>query len=144
MPAKYIFIRLLRGSRHLTENTMKHWSIWLACTASIAIIAYIIASSIPVFDGLVSLVGALFGTLLSFQPMGCMWLYDHWAEGKLEKRPRWIAMVCFSCFVVISGTFLMIAGAYGSVVGIMDSYKKSGGSAAFSCADNSNSVSSAH
>ncbi|KAF4776081.1 transmembrane amino acid transporter [Colletotrichum scovillei] len=144
LPAKYIFIRLLRGSRHLTENTMKHWGIWLACTASIAITAYVIASSIPVFDGLVSLVGALFGTLLSFQPMGCMWLYDHWAEGKLEKRPRWIAMVCFSCFVVISGTFLMIAGAYGSVVGIMDSYKKSGGSAAFSCADNSNSVSSAH
>ncbi|CCF33619.1 neutral amino acid transporter, partial [Colletotrichum higginsianum] len=140
LPAKYIFVRMLRGSRHLTENTIKHWGIWLGCTFSITVIAYIIASSIPVFDGLVSLVGALFGTLLSFQPMGCMWLYDHWTEGKFEKRPRWIAMVCFSVFVVVSGTFLMIAGAYGSIVGILDSYKVSGGSAAFSCADNSNSV----
>ncbi|GKT87429.1 amino acid transporter [Colletotrichum tofieldiae] len=140
LPAKYIFIRLLRGSRHLTENTVKHWGIWLGCTFGITVIAYIIASSIPVFDGLVSLVGALFGTLLSFQPMGCMWLYDHWTEGKLEKRPRWIAMVCFSVFVVVSGFFLMIAGAYGSIVGILESYKVSGGSAAFSCADNSNSV----
>ncbi|KAK2028457.1 transmembrane amino acid transporter [Colletotrichum zoysiae] len=140
LPAKYIFIRLLRGSRHLTENTMKHWGIWIGCTFGITVMAYIIASSIPVFDGLVSLVGALFGTLLSFQPMGCMWLYDHWTEGKLEKRPRWVAMVCFSIFVIVSGTVLMVAGAYGSIVGIMDSYKVSGGSAAFSCADNSHSV----
>ncbi|KAF6831214.1 amino acid transporter [Colletotrichum plurivorum] len=140
LPAKYIFIRLLRGSKHLTANTAKHWITWLGCTFSIAVIAYLIASSIPVFDGLVSLVGALFGTLLSFQPMGCMWLYDNWSAGKLERRPRWIAMVCFSVFVVVSGFFLMIAGAYGSVVGIMETYKESGGSVAFSCADNSNSV----
>ncbi|KAF9878798.1 transmembrane amino acid transporter [Colletotrichum karsti] len=141
IPAKYIFIRLLRGSKHLTANTAKHWITWLGCTGGIAVIAYIIASSIPVFDGLVSLVGALFGTLLSFQPMGCMWLYDNWSAGKLEKNPRWIAMVCFSVFVVVSGSFLMVAGAYGSVVGIMATYKESGGSGAFSCADNSNSVS---
>ncbi|KAF5526436.1 N amino acid transport system protein [Colletotrichum aenigma] len=141
LPAKYVFIRMLRGTKHLTANTAKHWITWLGCTFSVAVIAYIIASSIPVFDGLVSLVGALFGTLLSFQPMGCMWLYDNWSAGKLNKNPRWIAMVCFSVFVVVSGSFLMIAGAYGSIVGIMATYKESGGSSAFSCADNSNSVS---
>ncbi|OLN87215.1 N amino acid transport system protein 3 [Colletotrichum chlorophyti] len=140
LPGKYIFIRLLRGTRHLTENTVRHWVTWLGCTFGVTLIAYIIASSIPVFDGLVSLVGALFGTLLSFQPMGAMWLYDWWSAGKQEKRPRWIAMVCWSVFVIVSGFFLMIAGAYGSIVGIMDSYKESGGSGAFSCADNSNSV----
>ncbi|TDZ28710.1 N amino acid transport system protein [Colletotrichum spinosum] len=140
LPAKYIFIRLLRGSKHLTANTAKHWIVWLSCTGGITVVAYLIASSIPVFDGLVSLVGALFGTLLSFQPMGCMWLYDNWGAGRAEKRPRWIAMVCFSVFVVVSGFFLMIAGAYGSVVGIMNTYKESGGSGAFSCADNSNSA----
>uniref|UniRef100_L2G2Y0 Amino acid permease n=1 Tax=Colletotrichum fructicola (strain Nara gc5) TaxID=1213859 RepID=L2G2Y0_COLFN len=96
LPAKYVFIRMLRGTKHLTANTAKHWITWLGCTFSVAVIAYIIASSIPVFDGLVSLVGALFGTLLSFQPMGCMWLYDNWSAGKLDKNPRWIAMVCFS------------------------------------------------
>lgn len=32
------------------------------------------------------------------------------------------------------------AGTYGSVVGVVDSYKASGGSSAWSCADNSNSV----
>ncbi|KAE8345486.1 hypothetical protein BDV24DRAFT_125272 [Aspergillus arachidicola] len=140
LPAKYLFIRILQGSRHLTANTMTHWVTWLGCTSGIAIIAYIIASSIPVFNDLVSLVGALLGTLMSFQPMGCMWLYDNWSKGKVSKSPKWIFMVCWSGFVILSGTFLMIGGTYGSVVSIIDSYKKSGGSAAWSCADNSNSV----
>ncbi|KAE8168224.1 transmembrane amino acid transporter protein-domain-containing protein [Aspergillus tamarii] len=140
LPAKYIFVRLLQGSKHLTENTMIHWVTWLSCTSGIALVAYIIASAIPVFNDLVSLVGALLGTMMSFQPMGCMWLYDNWSKGKISKSPKWILMVCWSGFVIVSGTFLMIGGTYGSVVSIMDSYKKSGGSAAWSCADNSNST----
>ncbi|GIC92238.1 putative amino acid transporter (Mtr) [Aspergillus udagawae] len=107
---KYIFVRILRGSKHLTSSSFIHWGTWLSCTFAIAISAYVIASAIPVFGGLVSLVGALLGTLMAFQPMGS------------------------------SGTFLMIAGTYGSVVGIIDSYKVSGGSVPWSCADNSKSV----
>lgn len=140
LPAKYIFIRVLQGSRHLTGNTFIHWATWLGCTFGITITAYIIASAIPVFDDLVSLVGALLGTMMSFQPMGCMWLYDNWTSGKANKSLRWMLMVCWSVFVVLAGTFLMIAGTYGSVISIKKSYEESGGSAAWSCADNSNSV----
>lgn len=140
LPAKYLFIRFLRGTHHLTENTFRHWAVWFGNTAGVAIIAYIIASAIPVFGGLVSLIGALLGTLMSFQPMGCMWLYDNWSTWKTERTTRLTLMVCWSVFVVTSGTFLMIGGTYGSVVGIIDEYKASGGSAAWSCADNSNSV----
>lgn len=103
-------------------------------------ISYIIASAIPVFGGLVSLIGALLGTLMSFQPMGFMWLYDNWRLPKVERGRWWAFMVGWSIFVIVSGTFLMVGGTYGSVVGIVDSYKASGGSTAFSCADNSNSV----
>ncbi|KAH6871651.1 transmembrane amino acid transporter protein-domain-containing protein [Thelonectria olida] len=138
--AKYVFIRVLRGSKHLTSNSLIHWGTWLGCTSAITIIAYAIASGIPVFGGLVSLVGALLGTLMAFQPMGCMWLYDHYSEGRREPNLKWGLMVVFSVFVVLSGTFLMIAGTYGSIVSIIDSYKEAGGSAAWSCADNSNSV----
>ncbi|KAI9927260.1 hypothetical protein MW887_003647 [Aspergillus wentii] len=138
IPAKYIFIHLLHGSAHLTNNTPTHWIVWLSCTFGITVIAYIIASAIPVFDGLVSLIGALLGTLMCFQPMGCMWLYDNW--GRSDRSKRWALMVCWSGFVIASGSFLMVAGTYGSVVGVIDSYRVSGGSAAFSCADNSNSV----
>lgn len=132
-----MFVRILHGSRHLTANTVKHWVVWLGCTSSVTIVAYIIASAIPVFGDLVSLVGALLGTPMCFQPMGGMWLYDNWAKGKAHRTMRWNLMVCWSIFVIVAGFFLMIAGTYGSVVAIINSYKKTGGSAAWSCADNS-------
>ncbi|KAJ2989167.1 hypothetical protein NUW58_g3605 [Xylaria curta] len=138
LPAKYIFVRALGGSRHLVENTPTHWFAWIGCTAGITITAYIVASAIPVFGGLVSLIGALLGTLMSFQPMGCMWLYDNWHKD--NRSAHWYWMVFFSIFVIVSGTFLTIGGTYGSIVGIIDSYRAEGGSAAWSCADNSNSV----
>lgn len=138
--AKFFFIRFLRGTQHLNHNTAIHWLTWLGCTGSIAIIAYIIASAIPVFGGLVSLIGALLGILMSFQPMGCMWLYDNWSKDKVNRSLKWKVMVCWSVWIVVIGTFLMIAGTYGSIVGIIKSYKESGGSAAWSCADNSNST----
>ncbi|CAG8159132.1 unnamed protein product [Penicillium olsonii] len=140
LSSKFVFVRLLQGSEHLTANTPRHWITWLSCTFGATIIAYIIASAIPSFNSLVSLVGALLGTLMSFQPMGGMWLYDNWGRKRDEKKLTWYLMVCWSIFVIILGTFLMISGTYGAVVEIIDGYKDSGGSAAWSCADNSNSV----
>jgi hypothetical protein len=117
-----------------------HWAVWLSCTGGCILTSYVIASAIPVFGGLVSLIGALLGTLMSFQPMGFMWLYDNYRDPKNGKGLKWRLTVVWSVFVVVIGTFFMIGGTYGSVVEIMIAYKKSGGSAAWSCADNSNSV----
>ncbi|KAH0045714.1 amino acid transporter, partial [Aureobasidium melanogenum] len=137
LPAKYVFLRILRGTKHVTQNTAIHWVTWFGCTASTIIISYIIAIAIPVFGGLVSLIGALLGTLLSFQPYGCMWLYDNWHG---ERTRKWTLMVAWCIFVIVSGMFLMVAGTYGSVVSIIDSYNSDGGTSAWSCADNSGSV----
>ncbi|KEF62009.1 uncharacterized protein A1O9_03581 [Exophiala aquamarina CBS 119918] len=135
--AKYVFVRMLRGSYHLTDPTFRHWATWLGCTLGATIISYIIASAIPVFGGLVSLIGALLGTLMCFQPMGAMWLYDNWHNPRTAK---WYAMVAWSVFVIVSGFFLMIGGTYGSVIDIKNSYAANGGSSPWSCADNSNST----
>lgn len=134
--AKYFFMRFLRGSKHLTSNTPTHWITWIGCTAGNALVSYIVASAIPVFGGLVSLVGALLGTLMCLQPMGCMWIYDNWRKARTASWYFWFG---WSVFIIVAGWFLTIAGTYGSIVGIIDSYKASGGSAAWSCADNSNS-----
>ncbi|KAF5022675.1 hypothetical protein F66182_5223 [Fusarium sp. NRRL 66182] len=139
IPAKYLFIRLLRGTKHLNSNGVVHWATWLACTGGVTLIAYIIASAIPVFGGLVSLIGALLGTLMCFQPYGAMWLYDNWTEGKKAKSFKWCFMVGWSVFVIVSGTFMMVAGTYGSIVGIRETFLSDGGSGAWSCADNANS-----
>ncbi|KAL6916383.1 hypothetical protein ACHAPO_007433 [Fusarium lateritium] len=142
VPAKYAFVRILRGSKHLSANTFTHWAVWLSCTFGMAVVAYVIASGIPVFGGLVSLVGALLGTLQCMQLFACLWIYDHWAEGKdkSQRTTRWTLMVGWCGFVIVLGTFLMIGGTYGSIKEIIDSYAVSGGSAAWSCADNSNST----
>lgn len=139
LTAKYIFIRALRNSKHLVANTVTHWVTWIGCVFGITIIAYCIASGIPAFGGLVSLMGAVFGTLMCFQPMGFMWFYDNW------NRPdrgsiKWGVGVGWAAFVILAGTFLMVAGTYGSVVGLINIFAESDGSAAWTCADNSNSV----
>ncbi|KAI7503838.1 hypothetical protein KC367_g1393 [Hortaea werneckii] len=139
LPAKYIFIRMLRGTKHLASNSMIHWVSWLGCTASMTLVSYVVASAIPVFGGLVSLVGALLGTLLSFQPYGLMWLYDNWTIPAENKNIRWKLMVGWCAFVILSGSFLLVAGTYGSIVGIMNSFRESGGTSPWTCADNSNS-----
>ena len=91
------------------------------------------------FDDIVALTGALFGTMLSFQPMGCMWLYDNWSSGKERPTMRWRLMVAWCVFIIVAGTFMMGAGAYGAIQSIIDWYGTERGSAAWSCADNSNS-----
>ncbi|KAJ4128903.1 hypothetical protein NW768_007426 [Fusarium equiseti] len=144
IPAKYLFIRLLRGTKHLNSNGIVHWATWLGCTGGVTVIAYIIASAIPVFGGLVSLIGALLGTMMCFQPYGCMWLYDNWHKGKKSKSAKWCLMVGWSAFVIIIGTFMTVAGTYGSIVGINNSLKADGGTSPWSCADNANSAGGAH
>lgn len=64
-------------------------------------------------------------------------MYDNWKTG--DRTLKWKLMVAWCGFVLLAGTFLMVGGTYGAVVGIIETYRESGGSAAWSCADNSNS-----
>ncbi|CAI7619289.1 unnamed protein product [Penicillium bialowiezense] len=137
--SKYLFVRILRGSEHLTANSFKHWATWLSCTFAITISSYLIASGIPIFGDLVSLIGALLGTFMSFQPMGCMWLYDNWRVGREQPNLKWIFLSAWNVFIIAGGSFLMVAGTYASVVNIIASSKAASGASAWSCADNSNS-----
>lgn len=55
---------LAEESRHLTDNSLIHWATWLSCTLAITVASYLIASGIPIFSSLVSLIDALLGTLI--------------------------------------------------------------------------------
>ncbi|KXT10530.1 hypothetical protein AC579_6096 [Pseudocercospora musae] len=135
MPAKTIFMRFMRGTKHLTTNTPIHWVAWLSCTVTIAVVAYLIGSGIPVFDHLLSLVGALLATVTCFQPSGMMWLFDNF------KRPdrswKWYFGLCMSVFMISAGTFITVGGTYGAILGIVNSSDRT---SPWSCADNSNST----
>ncbi|KAL2826631.1 transmembrane amino acid transporter protein-domain-containing protein [Aspergillus cavernicola] len=136
LPSKYIFVRILRRSEHLTSNTFIHWCTWLSCTFGATLVSYIIASGIPVFNNLVSLIGALLGAFLAYQPTGCMWLYDNW-KFRTDRTLTWTLMACWSVFIIVIGTFMTVAGTYGAIVGIIESLQASGGSKPWTCVDNS-------
>jgi hypothetical protein len=76
---------------------------------------------------------------MSFQPMGMMWLYDNWSR-RHSRNWKWNFNFGFSIFIIVFGCFIMVAGTYGSVRDIISTYRESGGTLAWSCADNSNSV----
>lgn len=138
--SKFFFVRILRGSRHLSSNTFVHWATWFVCVGAAITVAYLIASGIPIFDRLVSLVGALLGTLMVFQPLGVMWLYDNWSIFNENRTMVKTLKLAWVIFVIMSGTFLMIAGTYGAIVGVVDAMNANEGTRPWSCSDNSNSV----
>lgn len=140
-PAKYVFLRVMKGSKHLVSNSKANWLTCLSCTAGVTLAAYAICSAVPNFGSLISLVGALLATFMSMQPLGAMWLYDNLKRP--NKGPKWMIGVTWALIVIAIGTFIMVAGSYSAIVAIIDDYN-SGSSCAWSCADNSNSASGGH
>ncbi|KAI9044081.1 uncharacterized protein KD926_001904 [Aspergillus affinis] len=112
-------------TRALVHNTLVQCT-WLSCTFGCTVIAYLIPSGIPFFNSLVSLIGALLGASLAYQPTGCMWFYN-WSR-RDTRHWRWMFMACWSVLIIIIGSFLTVAGTYGSIVSIVDSLAEDGGS----------------
>ncbi|KAJ9093042.1 hypothetical protein QFC21_006533 [Naganishia friedmannii] len=127
LPAKWMFVRALQGTADLTKNTVKHWVYWLGSVFIVVIVAYIIASAVPVFSGLLGVIGF-------------MWFYDHWEERRTNKTWKYRALVAWNVFQIVAGSLIMVAGTWGSVIEIRDAYNANGGTKPFACDDNSNSV----
>ncbi|GAA5902778.1 hypothetical protein JCM8208_007062 [Rhodotorula glutinis] len=140
LAAKFIFVRVLRGSHHLNHPTAKHWAVWLSCTGACLLFSYVVAEAIPVFSGLVGLVSALFGTMMALHAEALMYLYDTWAVFKVKERrtPLMWFGIFFNVAILVIATVVMGGGTYGSVLNIRDDYSTNGGRP-WSCADNSGS-----
>ncbi|KAL1409086.1 hypothetical protein Q8F55_005910 [Vanrija albida] len=135
LSAKLIFVRLLHGTEHLTKGTFRHWATWLGCTLGVSCTAYVLASAIPSFGAIISFMGALFspqGTI-SFFPI--MWWHDNW-RGKAS-GDRSIVMAAVNLTIFVLSIFMVVAGTYGAVVGLIDSPAST---RPWTCADNSGSV----
>ncbi|KAG4410815.1 hypothetical protein IFR04_016045 [Cadophora malorum] len=135
--AKYLFVRILRNSPHLQQNTMVHWGTWLACTVGLSSISFLLAEAIPIFNYLIALTGSVCFAPLAIALPGCLWLYDHGAyrRGTVGQK----AMYYAHCILPPLGAFLCVGGTYATVQLIIDAYDNGLIGSAFSCADNSNS-----
>ncbi|OTA70374.1 amino acid transporter [Hypoxylon sp. EC38] len=135
--AKYLFVRILRNTKHLQSNTLIHWGTWLGCSVSLGAAAFILAESIAIFNYLLSLVGSICFAPMAISIPGVLWLFDFWhyRSGNLWERFQYFS----HWFLVILGLFITVGGTYSTILAIKDAYATGLIGSAFSCADNSNS-----
>ncbi|GAA5865256.1 hypothetical protein JCM8547_008332 [Rhodosporidiobolus lusitaniae] len=133
IPAKWLMVRLLRNSRHLSKKIRTHNLAWFSCTLGVNIGAYIIASAIPLFDGLVGLILAFRHAALLDRDGAVFFQFP----GFSTRRTALLTFgVVANTLVLSMGAFLI--GTYSSSITIHDDYASVGGRP-WSCADNSNS-----
>ncbi|TVY42283.1 N amino acid transport system protein [Lachnellula occidentalis] len=136
--AKYLFVRMLRNTRHLQQSTWQHWTVWLSCTFGLASLSFILAEAIPIFNYLIALTGSICFAPLAIMLPGALWLYDHghYRTGSAVQK----AMYWAHWFLPLLGMFLCVGGTYGVVESIIEAYADGEIGGAFTCADNSNST----
>lgn len=162
--AKYAFVRILRGTRHLQSSTVQHWAVWSSSTFFTVVFGFIIVSVVPFFDDFLSLVGALFNPVFTNVIPGFMLLFFiakkparvvegeihpgleestntmDWLVGAFHAAMSgWKEVVafCIAWFMIALGFFIIIGGTYATVLSIKTSYANGDISGVFSCADNS-------
>jgi amino acid permease len=110
--AKYIFVRVFAGTKHVAKRTTLGWIGWLGITAAIWVIAWVIAQSIPVFSNLLGLVCALFASWFSYGIPGSLWLWMYY--GEWFSSPKRIAQFSLNALLMLVGLILCALGLWSS------------------------------
>ena len=107
--AKYTFVRVLRNSRHLQENTWQHWTLWLGLNVAFGFLAFILASAIPVFNYILALAGSVCFAPMSLMFPALMWFWDFGAQvrsagikGKVIFALHGV-ILCVGAFMTVGG-----------------------------------------
>ncbi|RBR05146.1 hypothetical protein FVER53590_08878 [Fusarium verticillioides] len=137
--AKYIFVRILRDSHHLQENTMVHWSTWIGSNLTLGVLAFIVAEAVPILNYLLGLAGAVCFAPFSLIFPALLWMQDfkHCRTGNASSQAKYWS----HALIVLVGSFMVIAGTYSVAVSIQDAYRSGLIAKVFNCADNSGTIS---
>jgi hypothetical protein len=118
--AKFIFIRLLRGTKQMQANTWVHWVTWFLSVWGLAAVGFIFSEGIPVFSWMGSISGAVcFGPLSIILPSYC-WVFDH--PERRTGTPKEKAQYWFHWLLFGMGSFMCIGGIYATATQIHDAY----------------------
>ncbi|KIW10754.1 hypothetical protein PV08_10053 [Exophiala spinifera] len=129
--AKFLFVRILRGSDHLQSNSVKHWVSWLSSTISLTIVSFLLAEAIPFFSLILGLIGSLCCSPTCLVIPGCMGLYMQ--RGNYKSSRKIMALCTLHCVTIVGGSFMAIAGTYTTIQSIVDAYASDSVAKAFSC-----------
>ncbi|KAJ5630443.1 uncharacterized protein N7484_010543 [Penicillium longicatenatum] len=127
---KYIYVRIFRGTDRMHKRDMVAISSWIGIALVMWVLAWIIASAIPVFSNLLSLITALFASWFSFGFPSIMWLYMN--KGVHFSSPRKITMTIINLIIIGIAWALCGMGLWVSGKAIHDNPSSS----SFSCANN--------
>ncbi|KAJ5887342.1 hypothetical protein N7504_009018 [Penicillium tannophilum] len=127
---KYVYIRIFRGTDRMHKRDMIAVSSWIGIALVMWVLAWIIASAIPVFSDLLSLITALFASWFSFGFPSIMWLFMN--KGVYFSSPRKITMTIINLIIVGIACALCGMGLWVSGKAMHDNPS----SASFSCANN--------
>ena len=84
--AKYIYIRLFRGTDQMGKRTWGSFARWAMIVTILWVIAWVIAEAIPVFNDLLGLISALFASWFTYGLSGVFWLYMN--KGRYRESAR--------------------------------------------------------
>ncbi|CZR55645.1 related to neutral amino acid permease [Phialocephala subalpina] len=135
--AKLIFVRVLRNTHHLQENTVIHWTTWLGANVLLGVLGFIIAEAVPILNYLLGLAGSLCFAPFSLIFPALLWMHDSKAyrSGSAGKQSiYWVHVL-----ILLVGVFMVVGGTYGTAVSIRDAYTSGMIGRAFDCSDNSGS-----
>ncbi|TEY40353.1 hypothetical protein BOTCAL_0436g00030 [Botryotinia calthae] len=122
--AKYIFLRLFTGTTHAVTRTKRGLAAWLAITAGVWVLAWIVGESVPGFNELLGLVSSLFASWFTYGLPGVMGLWLQWSGD--GRGGKWWGILLVNGFLVCVGALLCGMGVWASGVGIIDTSEKGG------------------
>lgn len=135
---KYLYVVALRATKsehRATENSWKTWSIWVSCATMFWIMAFILASAVPVFDSILSIASATFVAWFTFGISGVFWYHRNWEEKFARKN---IPLAIINALLILQALFMNGAGLWSAITGLQAVYDSDKGvKGSFSCADNS-------
>ncbi|KAF2399961.1 hypothetical protein EJ06DRAFT_477557 [Trichodelitschia bisporula] len=128
--SKYIYVRMFRGTKHLSSRTWLAQGSWGGITLVLWVLAWVIAQSIPNFNQLIGLITSIFASWFTYGLSGVFWLYlnkGHWTAGWKKS-----ALTALNLTIVALGAVIMALGLWTSGVSIANATNGK----AWSCADN--------
>ncbi|KAJ5732782.1 hypothetical protein N7493_004263 [Penicillium malachiteum] len=110
---KYIYVRMFRGSDKMHSRSFLSIGTWVAICLGVWVISWVVAESIPVFNDLLSLISALFGSWFSFGLPAVFWF--HMNRGQYFKNWKKTCLTIinvgvFGCACAICGLGLWVSG----------------------------------
>ncbi|KAJ5591861.1 Amino acid transporter transmembrane [Penicillium hispanicum] len=128
---KFLYVRIFRGTDRMHKRDTVAVGTWVGIALGMWVLAWIIASAIPVFSDLLGLITALFASWFSFGLPSIFWLFMN--RGRYFVSATKLALTLVNLLIIGMACVLCGMGLWVSGKAIHDSSN----SASFSCANTS-------